>query len=73
MGLHFALLDLNTALLKTKPMKPPTKQAKRAVSKIRRNISITPTISKQAEKVAAKSGLSFSSWNETLIRRELAK
>jgi hypothetical protein len=49
----------------------PTKQTKRNVSKIRRNISITPNISKQAEKVAAKSGLSFSSWNEQLIRAEL--
>jgi len=55
-----------------KPMKPPTKQAKRNVSKIRRNISISPDISKRGEKKAASQGLSFSSWNEQLIRKDLA-
>jgi len=57
---------------KRKPMKPPTKQSKRAVPKIRRNISISPSISKLAEKHAASQGLSFSSWNEQLIRKDLA-
>jgi hypothetical protein len=54
-----------------KPMKPPTKQAKRAVSKIRRNISISKNISKLFEKHAANQGLSFSSLTDQLHRKEL--
>jgi len=52
-------------------MKPPTKQAKRNVSKIRRNISISPSISKLAEKSAANQGMSFSCLTEQLHRKDL--
>jgi predicted HicB family RNase H-like nuclease len=45
--------------------------AKRAVSKVRQNISINPKVLKSAQKVAARQGLSFSGWNEQLIRAEL--
>jgi predicted HicB family RNase H-like nuclease len=47
--------------------------AKRNVSKVRQNISINPKVLKSAQKVAAQQGLSFSGWNEQLIRSELAK
>jgi len=50
----------------------PTKQtAKRAVSKVRQNISINPKILKSSQKHAANQGLSFSSLTEQLHRKEL--
>jgi hypothetical protein len=46
---------------------------KKKVLKVRRNISIHPTILKVGEKIAFDAGLSFSTWLEQLIRENQAK
>jgi hypothetical protein len=46
---------------------------KKKTLKVRRNISIHPTILKVGEKIAFDSGLSFSTWLEQLIRENQAR
>jgi len=51
----------------------PRIKRKRSTIKIRRNISITKWVAKEAQKVAKEQGMSLSSWIEKLIIQELAK